>query len=290
MERMYITECPRDAMQGLPWFIPTQRKVEYLRTLLGVGFGVLDLGSFVSPRAIPQLSDTAAVLRQLLPYKKDTRFLVIVGNERGAMEAADHSATDILGYPWSVSETFLQRNLHTDMKRSRSLIQRMKEICDVNGKQLQVYISMAFGNPYGDPWSSDLLLDAIEELYGLGLERISLSDTIALSRPEDIRHTFLEINKLYTNILCSFHLHTTPEQWYPRIDSAWKAGCRSFDSVLNGLGGCPMTGHSLIGNLNTMHLLSYCQQHGISHDLDTEMLSHAAVQSTMVMSEGHTLP
>jgi hydroxymethylglutaryl-CoA lyase len=277
-------------MQGLPLFIPTQNKVEYLQSLLQVGFGVLDIGSFVSPRAIPQLSDTPSYLYQLLPYKKDTRFLVIVGNERGALEAAAHPAVDVLGYPWSVSETFLQKNLHTDLPRSRQLIQRMKNICDEHGKKLRVYISMAFGNPYGDPWNADILMEAVNELINSGLTEIALSDTIARSRPEDIHKVFTDLNRNNANLQCSFHLHTEAEHWYPRIDSAWQAGCRQFDSVLNGLGGCPMTGHSLIGNLNTMHLLSYCEQHGISHGLDMERIAEAAGLAIRVMSSGEPLP
>ena len=286
MEYMWITECPRDAMQGLPYFIPTGKKEEYLRALLTAGFSTIDIGSFVSPTAIPQLSDTGALLSLLAPYKSDTRFLVIIGNERGAIEASRHPAVDILGFPWSISGKFLQHNLRSDLVRSRQLITSLIEMCRDTGKELQVYISMAFGNPYDDPWNEELLIDAIRELHEMGVGKVSLSDTVGFSNPESIRTVFTRVLNTYSSLECSFHLHTSDELWKERVKAAWDAGCRHFDSVLNGMGGCPMSAYRMIGNLNTMQLLSFCEENGIAHGLNLPGLHAAAEIAGRNLSSG----
>ncbi len=275
-------------MQGLPYFVPTEVKVSYHRALLKVGFPVIDIGSFVSPTAIPQLADSGAVLHSLLPHKGTTRFLVIVGNERGALQSTAHPAVDILGYPWSISSTFLAKNLHTDLASSRNWILRLRDLCRETGKEAQVYISMAFGNPYGEDWSRQMLIDAVSELQEAGIRRISLSDTVAMSRPEDISGVFYALKAHAAHI--GFHLHTRPDQGIDRVHAAWEAGCRSFDSVLNGLGGCPMTGHALVGNLNTLNLLAYCKEHDIPTGLDPEALREAASLAGSLLGRGYPLP
>lgn len=269
-ERVHITESPRDAMQGLSWFIPTERKAEYINALLKVGFDTIDFGSFVSPRAIPQLRDTAEVLGMLDLENNDTKLLAIVGNLRGASDACSFAEIHQVGFPFSVSETFLRSNIHSTILKSKELIAGMLDLCDRTDKELVVYLSMAFGNPYNEPWSIELLSEWVEVLSKMGVKTISLSDTIGLSVPESIDDVFSSLLPSFPGIEFGFHLHTGFEGWYEKIDAAYRNGCRMFDGVLNGLGGCPMTGHEMVANIKTGKLLSYFEDQGCTAGIDRE--------------------
>lgn len=290
MNQMNIRECPRDAMQGLPYFIPTKVKEEYLLSLLEAGFSSIDIGSFVSSRTIPQLSDTAEVLSSLASAKKEQSFLVIVANESGALRAARHPAVDFLGFPWSISSAFLRHNIRSNKQKAFALIHRLLEICLENKKELLVYISMAYGNPYGESWSRQALLEGFGQLWEAGLRHISLSDTIGVSDPDDIYLSLNDIQQAFPESIPGFHLHTSEMMWHPRVEAAWEGGCRNFDSVLNALGGCPMTGYELVGNLNTLHLLSFCREKDITHSLDEEKVQMAASLGNKLLSSGLPLP
>lgn len=289
MNQMIITECPRDAMQGLPYFIPTPNKVSFLSQLIQTGFKRIDIGSFVSPKAIPQLADTPEYLRTLVPEKGDAEFLVITASKRYATKAAAHEAVDILGFPWSLSPTFLKNNIRSTPEQSRLFISELLEVCNEYGKELLVYISMAYGNPYPEEWTEKMLIDAYGQLVDFGVKKIALSDTVGYSEPDSIYNTVSEILKLWPEIETGFHLHTNFELWKARIEAAWEAGCRRFDSVLNGLGGCPMTGHNLVGNLDTMALISFCREKGISHGLNDHELEKARLFATKTLSSGTPL-
>lgn len=289
MESMIITECPRDAIQGRPYFIPTKTKVAYLTTLIETGFSRIDIGSFVSPRAIPQLADTAQVLSSLQSIKKDCEFLVIVGSEKGALRASVHPEVDILGFPWSISDKFLSHNIRSDKHKSRELILRLLEICTESQKDLLVYISMAYGNPYGEKWDIEMLIDAYGALNDMGISRIALSDTIGFSKPNDIYYSLSEIHKLWPETDPGFHLHTRPQFWKDRVSAAWEGGCRRFDSVLDGMGGCPMSGYELVGNLDTMNLIEFCKEKEIEHNLDENALLISLEKSSHLLSSGTPL-
>ena len=263
-----IVECPRDAMQGWPDFIPTQAKINYLNALLKVGFHTLDFGSFVSPEAIPQLEDTAEVLSGLDP-KGNTKLLAIVANERGAKEALKHEQIDCLGYPFSVSEVFQKRNTNTTIAESLELVRRMLELCTTKNKDLVVYISMGFGNPYREAWSVDLVLRYCEKLINMGAKTLSLSDTIGTSNPQSIDHLFSHLIPAFPQVEFGAHLHTSPYDWHEKVEAAYQAGCRRFDGAIKGFGGCPMADDDLVGNMPTEKLLSFATQQKIEHGLNT---------------------
>jgi hydroxymethylglutaryl-CoA lyase len=242
-----LIECPRDAMQGIVPFIPTDLKVEYLNSLLRVGFDTIDIGSFVSPKAIPQLADTAEVLSRIAPSA--SKLLVIVANERGAEQAVEQERVTYLGYPFSISETFQQRNTNTSIEGSWSRIARIAELTKAANKELVVYISMAFGNPYGDPWNAEVALHWTERLVNeLGVRIIALSDTVGVARPEDIQSMFSALIPALPHVEFGAHLHCTPENWPVKTQAAWDAGCRRFDGAIKGYGGCPMAEDDLVGN------------------------------------------
>ncbi|MFZ1693855.1 MAG: hydroxymethylglutaryl-CoA lyase, partial [Flavobacteriales bacterium] len=248
MEQVKLIECPRDAMQGIVPFIPTEVKVRYLNELLRVGFDTIDIGSFVSPKAIPQLADTAEVLSRIDTSETKSNLLVIVANERGAEEAVKQGSVTYLGYPFSISETFQQRNTNTSIEGSWSRIARIAEITHAGGKELVVYISMAFGNPYGDPWSADVALHWINLLTSeLGVRIIALSDTVGVARPGDISAMFSALVPALPAVEFGAHLHCTPDNWKAKTDAAWNAGCRRFDGAIKGYGGCPMAEDELVG-------------------------------------------
>ena len=257
-----MIECPRDAMQGLHDFVPTERKVAYAQALLAVGFDTLDVGSFVSPKAIPQMADTAEVLRRLDRSGSRTRLLAIVANERGAREAAATPAVDDLGYPFSVSETFQLRNTNADLTESLGRLRAIHALCRGHGKGLVVYLSMGFGNPYGDPWNVSVVAQWVERLAERGLRTLQLSDTIGVSTPDSIEYLFSELLPAYPELEIGAHLHTTPTTWYEKVDAAYRSGCRRFDGALRGYGGCPMAADELTGNMPTENLLSYLNRVG----------------------------
>lgn len=261
--KVKIIECPRDAMQGIKQFIPTEKKVKYIQALLGCGFDTLDFGSFVSPKAIPQMVDTANVLNALDLTKTRTKLLSIVANVRGATDAAKHPEIDFLGYPFSISENFQMRNTHKTIAQSVDILKEILEIAAKSNKQVVTYISMGFGNPYGDPWDVDVVGEWTEKLAEMGAKILSLSDTIGSSTPEIITYLFSNLITKYPEVEFGAHLHTTPTKWHEKVASAYEAGCRRFDGAIQGFGGCPMAKDELTGNMPTEKMLSYFNEHKI---------------------------
>ena len=252
-----IIECPRDAMQGIRDFIPTDKKVQYIQSLLRVGFDTIDFGSFVSPKAIPQMVDTAEVLSKLDLSKTSSKLLAIIANTRGAEDASKHGEIDYLGYPFSISENFQMRNTHKTIAQSVVTLSEILEIANKTNKEVVVYISMGFGNPYGDPWSVEIVGEWTERLAKMGVKILSLSDTVGTSNPENIDYLFSNLIPKYPQIEFGAHLHTTPNTWFEKVDAAHKAGCKRFDGAIQGFGGCPMAKDDLTGNMPTEKLLSY---------------------------------
>ncbi|MEC8323593.1 MAG: hydroxymethylglutaryl-CoA lyase [Bacteroidota bacterium] len=263
-----IIECPRDAMQGIKSFIPTLDKVQYVQALLRVGFHTIDFGSFVSPKSIPQMQDTAALLSALDTTASNTKLLAIVANERGAKTAVAFEQIDYLGFPFSISENFQMRNTHKTIAQSEVVLKEILDIADRKQKQVVVYLSMAFGNPYGDPWNVDIVVDWAHHLHNMGVQIISLSDTIGSSKPQSISYLFSTLITAYPAIEFGAHLHTHPNTWYEKVEAAYVAGCRRFDGAINGYGGCPMAKDALTGNMPTEKLLSYFTTHKIDCKLD----------------------
>lgn len=257
---MKIVECSRDAMQGLAEFIPTGKKADYLNMLLQVGFDTLDFGSFVSPKAIPQMRDTAEVLSQLQLDDTNTKLLVIVANQRGADDACQFEEIQYIGYPFSVSETFQQRNTNKSIEQSLKLVEEMQSMCVNYDKELVVYLSMAFGNPYGEDWSEEIVAQWGEQLAELGVKTLALSDTIGVSNPANISRLFSTLIPEFPGVEWGAHLHTTPASWREKVEAAYASGCRRFDSAIKGLGGCPMAKDDLVGNMPTEKLLSFTQE------------------------------
>ena len=252
-----IIECPRDAMQGIKDFIPTEKKVQYIQSLLRVGFDTIDFGSFVSPKAIPQMVDTAEVLSQLDLSQTKSKLLAIIANTRGANDACKHPEIDYLGYPFSISENFQMRNTHKTIAQSVVTLSEILELANAHNKEVVVYISMGFGNPYGDPWNVDIVGEWTERLSNMGVKILSLSDTIGSSNPDSIDYLFSNLIPKYPAIEFGAHLHTTPTTWFEKVDAAYKAGCKRFDGAIQGFGGCPMAKDELTGNMPTEKVLSY---------------------------------
>ncbi len=252
-----IIECPRDAMQGIKEFIPTQRKVDYLQSLLRVGFDTIDFGSFVSAKAIPQMQDTAAVLAKLDLSQTQSKLLAIIANTQGAQAAAQFPEINYLGFPFSISENFQMRNTHKTIAESLLSLHEILDIAHAHNKEVVAYLSMGFGNPYGDPWNVEIVAEWTERLAQMGVTILSLSDTIGSSTPEVISYLFSHLIPQYPNIEFGAHLHTTPTKWFEKVDAAYAAGCRRFDGAIQGFGGCPMAKDELTGNMPTEKLLSY---------------------------------
>ena len=252
-----IIECPRDAMQGIKQFIPTAEKVRYIQSLLGCGFDTLDFGSFVSPKAIPQMVDTTEVLSQLDLSRTTSKLLAIVANVRGAENAIRFDEIDYLGFPFSISENFQMRNTHKTISQSVETLKEILTIAHAHGKKVVTYISMGFGNPYGDPWNVEIVGEWTERLAEMGVNILSLSDTIGSSTPEVIHYLFSNLIPKYPQIEFGAHLHTSPTKWHEKVEAALKAGCRRFDGAVQGFGGCPMAKDELTGNMPTEKMLSY---------------------------------
>lgn len=267
MEPVKIIECPRDAMQGIKMFIPTEKKVQYLQSLLRVGFDSLDFGSFVSAKAIPQMQDTTDVLAQLDLSKTKTKLLAIVANTRGAELAAVHPEIQYLGFPFSISENFQMRNTHKTIAESIVTLSEILDIAAKTNKEVVAYLSMGFGNPYGDPWNVDIVGEWTERLAKMGVKILSLSDTIGSSTPEQIDYLFSNLIPAYPAMEFGAHLHTTPDRWFEKIDAAYKAGCLRFDGAIKGYGGCPMAKDDLTGNMPTEKMLSYFTANKIETNL-----------------------
>ncbi len=284
---MKIIECPRDAMQGIKQLIPTELKAKYINTLLKVGFDTIDFGSFVSPKAIPQLVDTAEVLKQLDLSNTKSKLLAIVANQRGAQDACHFEEINYLGFPFSISETFQQRNANSSIAESLIRVEEIQTLCLQHKKELVVYISMAFGNPYGDLWNSDIVMNWTKKLSDLGIKIIALSDTIGVSNPENINYLFSNIIPEFKNVEIGAHLHSTKEKATEKIDAAFKSGCKRFDVAIHGFGGCPMAADDLTGNLATEDLESYFIKNNINVNLNSEFLREAYESSWNIFNNYH---
>lgn len=287
MEPIKIIECPRDAMQGIKPFIPTERKVAYIQSLLRVGFDSIDFGSFVSPKAIPQMQDTAEVLARLDLSQTRSKLLAIIANTQGATLAAVHPEIRYLGFPFSISENFQMRNTHKTIAESLITLQEILEIAAKSNKEVVAYLSMGFGNPYGDPWSVEIVGEWTEKLAIMGVKILSLSDTVGSSTPDVISYLFSNLIPKYPEIEFGAHLHTTPDKWFEKIDAAYKAGCRRFDGAIQGFGGCPMATDDLTGNMPTEKLLSYFTAQKEFTNMSPMSFESAYNEASMLFGEFH---
>lgn len=277
-----IIECPRDAMQGLKDFIPTEVKANYINLLLKAGFDTLDFGSFVSPKAIPQMRDTAEVLQQLDLSSSKTQLLAIVANSRGAEDAAAFPEIKYLGYPFSVSETFQLRNTNATIAESLERVKQIQDICLRFNKEMVLYISMGFGNPYGDSWNAEIVKTWVEQLQGMDIKIFQLSDTIGVATPQSIRYIFSELIIDYPNLEFGAHFHTVPALWQEKIAAAHESGCRRFDGAIKGYGGCPMAKDDLTGNMPTENMIAYFNEVGEPTGINLEILSRALAKAQEV--------
>jgi len=274
-----LIECPRDAMQGWKEFIPTGKKIEYIKSLLKVGFDTIDFGSFVSPKAIPQMADTASVITAI---EKDpefaqvnTRLLAIIANLRGAEEASVFESIKYLGFPFSVSETFQQRNTNSSIAESLSRVEEIHNLCVKTGKELVVYISMGFGNPYGDPYDEEIVFEWVNQLVAMDINIISLADTVGVATPEQVFTMTRFLLESLPGVEVGVHLHSTPSNWESKLDAAVKAGCNRFDGALKGIGGCPMANDELVGNMDSEKMITYFESNDLSLSLDKKALGES---------------
>ena len=279
-----ITECPRDAMQGIHDFIPTNLKAEYINLLLQVGFDTIDFGSFVSPKAIPQMRDTAEVLKKLDLSTTQSKLLAIIANYRGGEDAAQYDEITYLGYPFSISETFQQRNANTSIDDAFDTVKLINELCSVNNKELLVYLSMGFGNPYGDKWNIEIVQKWTEKLVNEGINIIALSDTVGVAPPLQISEIYPALCNTFPNTEFGLHLHATPDNWRPKIDAAYLSDCKRFDAALKGYGGCPMAKDELTGNIATENLISYLQSKNEVLGLNLDKFGEAMAFADRVFS------
>jgi len=287
MKPIKIIECPRDAMQGIKPFIPTARKVAYIQSLLRVGFDSIDFGSFVSPKAIPQMQDTAEVLAKLDLSQTKSKLLAIIANTQGAHMAAEHEPIQYLGFPFSISENFQMRNTHKTIAESLITLQEILEIADKYNKEVVAYLSMGFGNPYGDPWNVEIVGEWTEKLAVMGVKILSLSDTVGSSTPDVIRYLFSNLISKYPQIEFGAHLHTLPDKWFEKIDAAYQSGCRRFDGAIQGFGGCPMAKDDLTGNMPTEKLLSYFTTQKENTNTSPMSFESAYNEATKLFGEFH---
>lgn len=270
-----LIECPRDAMQGWKHFIPTARKVEYINSLLKVGFDTIDFGSFVSPKAIPQMADTKEVVEQLDLSGTNSRLLAIIANQRGAEDASVYEAISFLGFPFSVSETFQHRNTNSSIAESFERVEEIQNICVKAGKKLVVYISMGFGNPYGDPYSEEIVFEWVNKMVALDIQTISLADTVGLAAPQQVYDITDYLTESLPGIEIGVHLHSSPANWKEKLEAALQAGCKRFDGALKGIGGCPMANDELVGNMNTEWMIDYMEEQGTQLHLNKPALDNS---------------
>jgi len=268
-----IIECPRDAMQGWKNFIPTRKKIEYINSLLEIGFDTIDFGSFVSPKAIPQMVDTKEVIRNLEFGVSNTKLLAIVANVRGAEEASAYHEITYLGFPFSVSETFQQRNTNSSIAESLARVEEIQSICTKNNKQLVIYISMGFGNPYGDMYSEEIVFSWISKVVKLGIKTISLADTVGLAKPAQVYAMTKYLIEQLPQVEIGVHLHSRPDNGREKLDAAVNAGCKRFDGALKGFGGCPMANDDLVGNMRTEWMIDYFKEKKIFNDFKKDALA-----------------
>ena len=282
MTNVKIIECPRDAMQGWKTFIPTEKKIEWINTLLQVGFDTLDFGSFVSPKAIPQLADTREVLAKI--KMSDTKLLAIIANTRGAEEAVQYDEISYLGFPFSISETFQKLNTNSSIADSLIRVEEIQKLCIQKNKQLVIYISMGFGNPYGDPYNAEVALKWVDELQKLGVQISAMSDTVGVSAPDNMSYIFSNLQAEFSNLEFGAHFHSTKEKAAEKIDAALKSGCLRFDAAIGGIGGCPMAQDDLVGNLATEQLLNTLEQNGYSFSFNQEAFMKAQAISSSIFN------
>jgi len=279
-DKIKLIECPRDAMQGWKNFIPTEKKIQYINSLLQVGFDTIDFGSFVSAKAIPQMGDTKEVVGSLLPIAigtagSKTKLLAIVANIRGAEEASVYDQISYLGFPFSVSETFQQRNTNSSIDESLKRVEEIQNICLKTRKQLVIYISMGFGNPYGDPYSEEIVFNWVNKMGELGIKTISLADTVGVAKPEQVFSMTKYLVDSLSEVEIGVHLHSTPGNWKQKLEAAVNAGCKRFDGALKGIGGCPMANDELVGNMNTEWMIGYFKERNLVDELDEAALSNS---------------
>mgnify|MGYP000094000292 CR=1 FL=1 len=287
MQQVKLIECPRDAMQGIKDWIPTENKIQYIQSLLRCGFDTIDFGSFVSPKAIPQMVDTADVLASLDLSTTESKLLAIVANVRGAEDAVQYEQIDYLGYPFSISENFQMRNTHKTIAQSIEVLKQILELAKDHGKQVVTYLSMGFGNPYGDPWNVEIVGDWAYRMAELGVETLSLSDTVGTSTAEVIDYLYSNLIPKYPEIEFGAHLHTTPDRWHEKIHAAFEAGCRRFDGAIQGFGGCPMAKDELTGNMPTEKMLSYFTANKVDTNINTMSFESAHNEATKIFSKYH---
>ncbi len=274
--KISLVECPRDAMQGRKHFIPTQKKIDYINALLKVGFNTIDFGSFVSPKAIPQMADTGEVIRDLELGGSNSKLLAIIANERGATDAVVYDAITYLGFPFSVSETFQKRNTNSTIEESLNRVEEIQNLCIKNKKQLVVYISMGFGNPYGDMYNEAIVFNWVDKLVVMGIKIISLADTVGLATAAQVSSITKYLVDKLPEIEIGVHLHSTATNWQDKVDAALDAGCKRFDGALKGIGGCPMADDELVGNMDTELMISYFKEKNLLHNLDMEALKECS--------------
>ena len=277
-----IIECPRDAMQGWKNFIPTSKKIEYINSLLEIGFDTIDFGSIVSPKAIPQMADTKEVIKGIKVQGTSSKLLGIVANVRGAEEAVAYNEITYLGFPFSVSETFQQRNTNSSIAESLTRVQEIQNICIKNGKKLVIYISMGFGNPYRDIYSEEIVFNWVNKMVELGITTISLADTVGIATPEQVYSMTKYLVEKLPHVEIGVHLHSRPDNWREKIDAAINAGCRRFDGALKGFGGCPMANDDLVGNMRTEWMIDYFEKKNLSGDLNKVALARSLQLATEI--------
>ncbi len=282
-----IIECPRDAMQGIKEFIPTELKIQYINELLKVGYDTIDFGSFVSPKAIPQMKDTSEVLKGLHLDNSHTQLLAIIANERGAKEAVQYDEITYLGYPFSISETFQLRNTNATIEESLARVSEIQNLCLAHNKKAVVYISMGFGNPYGDIWNVDICQKWVDRLAEMEIKILALSDTIGIATPDSISYLFKHLIPPYPDVEFGAHLHTQPHMWIEKIEAAYNSGCRRFDAAIKGYGGCPMAKDDLTGNMATENLIHFLNQHNITHPIDEGNFSQAMTTAQKIFTQYH---
>tara|TARA_R110002072_G_scaffold16233_3_gene63905 strand:- start:99490 stop:100353 length:864 start_codon:yes stop_codon:yes gene_type:complete len=287
MQEVKIIECPRDAMQGIKDWIPTEQKVQYIQSLLRCGFDTIDFGSFVSPKAIPQMQDTAEVLAQLDLSATRSKLLAIVANIRGAEAAVQHPEIQYLGYPFSISENFQMRNTHKTIAQSIVILEQILELADKHNKEVVTYLSMGFGNPYGDPWNVDIVGEWAQRLADMGVSILSLSDTVGSSTPDIITYLFSELIPKYPAIEFGAHLHTTPTAWHEKVAAAYEAGCRRFDGAIQGFGGCPMAKDELTGNMPTEKMLSFFTAEKVTTHINPMSFESSHNEATKIFTKYH---
>ena len=270
-----LVECPRDAMQGWKHFIPTEQKVKYLNALLKVGFDVLDFGSFVSPKAIPQMADTKEVIPQLELNNTKTKLLGIIANTRGAEDAVQYDEVSYLGFPFSISETFQLRNTNKTIAESLMQVEEIQNLCVQKGKELVIYISMGFGNPYGDDYNAEVAIDWVGKLVRLGVKTFAMSDTVGVAKPENIEYIFKSLVPEFKDVNIGAHFHSTPDKWEEKIQTAFSNGCMRFDSAMKGIGGCPMAEDELVGNIATENIVDWCGRNNIELKINKEAFNDA---------------